>query len=83
MFELERKFEDYCNAYGLKYVQGIRNLCEMGLYNLEVNSNPVDINNNHSKHSNKTSNKSSIHPLQTNSSVNLDQSSLSKVIKQH
>ena len=52
-------------------------------YNLEINSNPVDINNNHSKHSNKTSNKSSIHPLQTNSSVNLDQSSLSKVIKQH
>lgn len=53
-------------------------------YNLEVNNtNQVDINNNHSKQSNKTSNKSSIHPLQTNSSVNLDQSSLSKVIKQH
>ena len=43
--ELERKFEDYCNAYGLKYVQGIRNLCEMGLYNLEVNKQ-IEMNSN-------------------------------------
>ena len=33
--EIDSKVRNYCKANGLKYSQGIRNLIELGLYNLE------------------------------------------------
>ena len=35
--EIDSKVRNYCKANGLKYSQGIRNLIELGLYNLEMN----------------------------------------------
>ena len=35
--EVDSKVRNYCKANGLNYSQGIRNLIELGLYNLEMN----------------------------------------------
>ena len=35
--EVDSKVRNYCKANGLNYSQGIRNLIELGLYNLETN----------------------------------------------
>ena len=43
--ELERRFEEYCKVNKINYTQGFRNLCEFGLYNLEMNRQ-MEINSN-------------------------------------
>ena len=34
---LEKRFEDYCKLNRISYAEGFRNLCELGLHNLEIN----------------------------------------------
>src|SRR5574344_244981 len=35
--EVDSKVRNYCKVNGYKYSEGIRNLIELGLYNLEIN----------------------------------------------
>ena len=35
--EIDSQVRDYCSSHNLKYSQAIRNLVELGLYNLELN----------------------------------------------